>query len=85
MGFNDKHKSILPHLDRLQEMKLGRMNFLLEEIEEKGSVPLKEFLGSIATSHGIRRTTGEEYLRDWIDAGCITVQKNTIHFVKKLE
>jgi hypothetical protein len=83
MSNNRKYKSIQPHLDRFQVMKLRRMNFLLEEIEERGSVQIDEFLGSIATNYGIRRPTGEEYLRDWIDSGCITVQKNTVTFVKK--
>lgn len=83
MSNNRKYKSIQQYLDRFQAMKLERMNSLLGEIEERGSVPVNEFLGSIAVSHGIRRPTGEEYLRDWIDAGCITVQKNMIYFVKK--
>jgi hypothetical protein len=83
MSNNEKYKSMRPHLDKFQILKQGRMNLLLEEIEARGSVPVNEFLGSIASAHGIRRPTGEEYLRDWIDAGCITVQRNIIYYVKK--
>ncbi len=78
-------RSIFLDLDRFQKMKLRRMRILLREIETRGEVDVNQFLGSIASNHGIRRNTGEEYLRDWIDAGNITVQKNIIHFVKKQE
>jgi hypothetical protein len=66
-------------------MKLGRMKSLLEEIENDGETSVSEFLSHIAVDYGIRRTTGLEYLRDWIDGGYITIEKNIIKFKKKSE
>ena len=83
MSSNRKYKSILPHLDRFQVMKHGRMGFLLEMIEQKGSVQIDEFLGYISHEYGIRRATGLEYIEAWEDVGCIIVEKNIIKFVKK--
>jgi hypothetical protein len=74
-----------PNLDRFQVMKKGRMKFLLEEIEKKETIPLMEFLSYIAINYGIRRETGWEYIRDWIDGGCISVDNHIIKFIKKPE
>jgi len=70
-----------PHLDRFQIMKRERMRLLLEEIKEAGTIPVKKFLGSIAVHYGIRRATSWEYIRDYVDAGLITVENNVIKYV----
>jgi hypothetical protein len=74
-----------PPIDFWQMMKRDRMKFLLDEIQELGEVEVSKFLGLIAVKYGIRKATGEEYINDWINAGCITVVNNIIRFVKKLE
>lgn len=61
------------------------MTVLLSEIEEAGSMPVKQFLGSIAVEHGIRRTTAWEYIHDWTDAGYISVRNNIITYQKKID
>lgn len=58
------------------------MKILLLELRELGSIPLRQFLGSVAVAHGIRRATAWEYIRDWMDAGYITIQDNTIYYQK---
>jgi hypothetical protein len=65
-------------------MKRGRMAYLLNEIEAVKEIEVNKFLGSIAVAHGIREATGREYIRDWVNAGCIAVENSTIKFVKKL-
>lgn len=71
------------NLDRFQKMKLKRMNILLREIESSGEIAVTEFLGYIAVRYGIRRTTGLEYLDDWVDSGYISISNDVIKFVKK--
>jgi hypothetical protein len=66
-------------------MKQNRMCALLEEIEKNKEMPVSEFLSYIAVRYGIRRTTGYEYLDDWLDGGYITVEDNIIKFAKKPE
>ena len=61
------------------------MAFLLEEIETAKEIDVPRFLGSIAVKYGIREATGREYIRDWVNAGCVSVESNVIKFVKKLE
>jgi hypothetical protein len=78
-----KAKTIYLNLDRFQQMKLERMNYLLGEIEEKKEIPISQFLSNIAIKYGIRRATGLEYLRDWADGGYIKIENNTIRFVKR--
>lgn len=73
------------HLDRFQLDKRARMKYLLEEIERSGEVPIPKFLSSIAVQYGIRRATGLEYLRDWIDGDYISIKNNIIRFLKKPE
>ena len=80
-----RQRSILPHLDRFQIMKKGRMMYLLEELEKMGEVPVPEFLSYIAVKYGIRRTTGLEYLEDWSDGGYISLEKGIIRLLKKPE
>ena len=80
-----RQRSILPHLDRFQIMKRGRMMYLLEELEKMGEVPVPEFLSYIAVKYGIRRTTGLEYLEDWSDGGYISLEKGIIRLLKKPE
>ena len=75
--------SMYPHLDRFQIMKLERMRVLLEEIKEAGTIPVTKFLGSIAVQYGIRRATAWEYIRDYVDAGHITVENNVIKYVEE--
>jgi hypothetical protein len=71
-----------PYLDKFQQEKRARMRYLFEDIKERNEVSTEEFLDSIAVAHGIRRATGEEYLRDWMDAGYITIANNIIKLVK---
>lgn len=85
MSENKRAKSIYPHLDRFELMKLGRMKFLLGSIMEAKEVSVEGFLSSIAVNYGIRRATGLEYLRDWEDGGYITIQGKSIKFAKKSE
>ena len=73
---------LAPHLDRFQRMKKGRMRILLSELKEAGTMPVTQYLGSVAVNHGIRRATAWEYIRDWVDAGYITVKDNTIYYQK---
>jgi hypothetical protein len=63
-------------------MKRGRMSALLEEIQNKKEMSVTEFLSYIAVKYGIRRATGQEYLRDWLDGGYITIERDVIRFVK---
>jgi hypothetical protein len=74
-----------PYLDKFQRDKRARMKYLFNELKEGKKVTTEEFLGSIAVHHGIRRTTGEEYLRDWMDSGYITIDNNKIRLVRKPE
>lgn len=71
------------HLDRFQRMKRDRMRCLLEELERVKAMKIKDFLSHIAINYGIRRTTGEEYIRDWLDAGCIAIENDKIKFLRK--
>lgn len=66
-------------------MKQGRMKSLLEDLEKRKRISVTEFLSYIAVNYGIRRSTGQEYLRDWIDGGYITIEKGIIFFLKKNE
>jgi hypothetical protein len=66
-------------------MKQNRMRALLEEIQKLREIHVSEFLSYIAVRYGIRRTTGFEYLDDWVDGGYITIEDNTIKFAKKPE
>jgi hypothetical protein len=72
-----------PQLDIFQQKKFERMKILLEEIEQRKKVSVKEFLSSIAVSYGIRRKTGLEYISDWVDGEYISVQNGVITFLKK--
>ena len=72
-------------LDRFQLMKKERMQYLLEELEEKKEVKLSEFLSSIAIQYGIRKATGLEYIQAWVDGGYVSVQGDVIRFLKKPE
>jgi hypothetical protein len=63
-------------------MKRGRMKALLEELRKKKEMSVTEFLSYIAVKYGIRRTTGQEYLRDWLDGGYITIERDIVRFVK---
>lgn len=80
-----KPDSIFNVIDIWQQKKYGRMAYLLNEIEAAKEIGVPKFLGSIAVKYGIREYTGREYLRDWVNAGCIAVDNNTIKFLKKLE
>lgn len=71
------------HLDRFQQMKRDRMRCLLEELERVKAMKIKDFLSHISINYGIRRATGEEYIRDWVDAGCVIVEGDTLKFVTK--
>jgi hypothetical protein len=70
-------------LDRFQRMKHRRMKILLAMIERKGQMSITKFLGYVAVRYGIRRATAMEYLDDWSDVGCISVDNGIIKFVKK--
>jgi len=61
------------------------MACLLDKIEDDKEVEIPKFLGSIAVKYGIREATGREYIRDWLNAGCITIENNVIKFLKKLD
>ena len=61
------------------------MDYLLDEIEAAKEIEVPEFLGYIAVKYGIREATGREYIRDWVNAGCISVGNNKIKFLKKLD
>jgi hypothetical protein len=78
-----KPRRIFLHLDRFQQMKQERMRCLLEELEQNGETNLNEFLSRISIDYGIRRNTGKEYIQDWLDAGCISIQGNKIKFLRK--
>ena len=78
-----KPNPIFDSLDKWEHMKQGRMAYLLNEIEAAKEIEVSKFLGSIAVCHGIREATGREYLRDWINYGCITVENNVIKFLRK--
>jgi len=79
----EENRPMDPNLDKFQIDKRARMKYLLKEIEDRNSVPVKEFLGSIAVSYGIRRATGEEYLHDWMDAGYIIIHNDIIKFLRR--
>ena len=85
MPFCRKPDDIFQNLDKWERMKLGRMKFLLDEIEAKKEIDAQSFLGYIAVKYGIREATGREYIRDWVNAGCIVVEDDVIKFVKKLD
>ena len=78
-----KPSTIYPHIDRFQRMKKGRMRCLLEELEQVGTIGIKDFLSHIAVDYGIRRSTGHEYIQDWLDAGCISIEDGKIKFLRK--
>ena len=80
-----KPDDIFHNLDKWEQMKKGRMAFLLEQIEAEKELEVPTFLGRTAVRYGIREATTREYLRDWINAGCISVENNVIKFVKKLD
>ena len=46
----EENRPMDPNLDKFQIDKRARMKYLLKEIEDRNSVPVKEFLGSIAVS-----------------------------------
>ena len=77
-----KPRTIFLHLDRFQQMKQERMKYLLEKLEQNGETNLNEFLSHISIDYGIRRNTGKEYIQDWLDAGCITIQGDKIKFLR---
>ncbi len=76
---------ILPHLDKFQQMKQGRMKCLLQEIETLKEIHISKFLSYIAVRYGIRRDTGLEYIKDWCDGGYISVHNDIIKFIRKPE
>jgi len=80
-----KVRTIYLHLDRFQQMKQERMRCLLEELEQIGTIGIKDFLSHIAVHYGIRRSTGLEYIQDWLDARCIAIERSKIKFLKKPE
>lgn len=83
MPCDRKPDPIFNNLDLWQIKKRGRMAFLLDEIETAKEIEVPKFLGSIAVNHGIREATGREYLRDWINSGCISIENNVIKFLRK--
>jgi hypothetical protein len=80
-----KPDNIFQDIDKWQRMKYGRMDFLLHEIETAKEIEVTKFLGRIAVKYGIREATGREYIRDWVNAGCISVENNKIKFLTKLD
>jgi hypothetical protein len=76
MPFGRKPDDIFQNLDKWEKMKLGRMKFLLDEIEVKKEIDAQSFLGYIVVKYGIREATGREYIRDWVNAGCIVVEND---------
>jgi len=67
------------YLDRFQKMRKERVAFMIKELVKRGGkAEMNEFMGSIATNHGIRRTTQQEYLEDLKYAGAIDVMGNSI-------
>ena len=72
-------------LDRFQKLKLKRMRWLLQEIQNSGEIPLSKFFSYVAVRYGLRRATAEEYLEEWSDGGYISINNNIIKFVKKPE
>jgi hypothetical protein len=85
MPYGRKTDNIFQNLDKWEHMKQGRMAFLLDQIEAAGEIPVSEFLGYTAVKYGIREATGREYVRDWENAGCISVRNGVIKFVRKLD
>lgn len=80
-----KPKSIDLVLDKFQIMKQRRMKYLLEKLEQKGQMKLREFLSSLAIHYGIRKSTGMEYIEAWVDGGYVSVEGDVIKFLKKPE
>jgi hypothetical protein len=80
-----KPNDIFPHIDKWEHMKRGRMAYLLDQIEAAKEIEVSKFLGSVAVKYGIREATGREYIRDWVNAGCISVENDKIKFVRKLD
>jgi|GEM_PF-3153503 len=80
-----KPDNIFSNLDKWELMKKGRMDYLLDEIEAAKEIEVSKFLGLIAVKYGIREATGREYIRDWVNAECISLEKNTIKFLKRLD
>jgi uncharacterized protein (DUF111 family) len=67
------------YLDRFQKMRKERAAFMIKELVERGGkAEMNEFMGSIATNYGIRRTPQQEYLEDLKYAGAIDVMGNSI-------
>jgi hypothetical protein len=67
------------YLDRFQKMRKERVAFMIKELVKRGGkAEMNEFMGSIATNYGIRRTTQQEYLEDLKYAGAIDVMGNSI-------
>jgi hypothetical protein len=85
MPFGKKTDNIFQNLDKWEYMKQGRMAFLLDEIEAAKEIEVSKFLGVTAVKYGIREATGREYIRDWENAGCISVRNGVIKFVRKLD
>jgi hypothetical protein len=85
MPYVRKPNNIFDNLDKWEQMKQARMAFLLQEIEAAEEIEVPKFLGSIAVKYGIREATGREYIRDWVNAGCISIENNVISFVRRVE
>jgi hypothetical protein len=52
------------YLDRFQKMRKERVAFMIKELVKRGGkAEMNEFMGSIATNYGIRRTTQQECAR----------------------
>ena len=79
-----KKVSVEPYLDRFQWMKKGRMRFIIQELEERGGeAPLKQFMGSIATEHGISYETQKKYFAEFEDYGLIEISEGKIRLKKR--
>ena len=83
-GEGEKKVSIEPYLDRFQWMKKGRMKYIVQELENRGGeAPLKQFMGSIATEHGISYETQKKYFAELEDYGLIEISEGKIRLKKK--
>ena len=84
MSEKKKKVSIEPYLDRFQWMKKGRMRYIIQELEERGGeAPLREFMGSIATEHGISYESQKKYFKEFEDYGLIEITEGKIRLKKK--
>jgi hypothetical protein len=65
-------------LDKFQKMKRDRIAYIISElVKRNGEADINEFMGSIATNHGIRRTTQQSTLEDLKYAGAIDVMEGS--------